>query len=386
MGCLWVRELWTPSPRQVEIWKNVYLLIIILQTLLATQSALLALFLLTRRRLQLLHHRYLAGFLVTLTLHMGSNILSNHFAFTNGIGSALGFLYGPWIYLHTRNTLRIGELSGWQHWSHAIPALAVLVGVFGTVPFPRQILAGSATASLEAYLFLAWHATRNSSHGLSKDKQPTLSWLRKLILSLILIGGLDFAHSITLANDTNWSPWLYAGVIFALWTMVNYLIYKGLQQSLLFGVIIEDSEDSAQKALPQNEEQDPSLRDSQLETLKQIETVMKSNSVVTDPDLTLDSFSKKVGLSSRKISEAINTLSGQSFSDFVNHHRINLACEMLKSPSNDHKTILEILFESGFSTKSNFYAAFKKKTGKTPVEFRKAAKKESKMAQKGPVS
>jgi len=387
MVWLWAKETCAPSwPLRVESYRIIYLLIEVLQTLLATQSALLALFLLTRPRLQVLQHRYLAGFLLTLTFHMGSNILKTQFDLSYDIGSALGFLYGPWIYLHTRSILTDGRLSGWQQWPHGVPAIAVLASVFSSVPFPHQLLAGSATASLEAYLFLAWHLTKTSYNSAPKDIQLTLNWLRKLILSLILIGGLDFAHSITLASAIDLSPWFYAGLIFALWTMVNYLIYKGLQQSPLFGEITDDSKVSDQEELPSNEEQGPSVTESHLEHMKRIEEAMQSNSLVTDPNLTLEWFSKQVHLSSRKISEAINTISRQSFSDFVNQHRIKLACDMLKDPSNDHKTILEILFESGFSTKSNFYAAFKKKMGQTPVEFRKMAKKESKMTQKGPIS
>ena len=120
--------------------------------------------------------------------------------------------------------------------------------------------------------------------------------------------------------------------------------------------------------------------------MKRIEEAISNSSLVTDPDLTLERFSERISLSSRKISEAINTVCRQSFSDFINHHRINYACQKLKDPSSDHKTILEILFESGFSTKSNFYAAFKKKMGQTPVEFRKSTKIESKIKQKGPLS
>jgi AraC-like DNA-binding protein len=44
--------------------------------------------------------------------------------------------------------------------------------------------------------------------------------------------------------------------------------------------------------------------------------------------------------------------------------------ELLKDNQNHKRTMLDILFEAGFNSKSTFNSAFKKQTGETPSEFR----------------
>ena len=57
--------------------------------------------------------------------------------------------------------------------------------------------------------------------------------------------------------------------------------------------------------------------------------------------------------------------------DFVNEFRIKEAKSILKDPSKKEFTVLEILYEVGFNSKSSFNTAFKKHTGLTPTQFRK---------------
>jgi AraC-like DNA-binding protein len=62
---------------------------------------------------------------------------------------------------------------------------------------------------------------------------------------------------------------------------------------------------------------------------------------------------------------------GQNFYDFINRHRIDEASRLLTNPADEKITILEVLYEVGFNSKSSFNTLFKKYTGLTPTEFRK---------------
>ena len=62
----------------------------------------------------------------------------------------------------------------------------------------------------------------------------------------------------------------------------------------------------------------------------------------------------------------------QNFYDFINNYRINFAKNLLNNPADDKMTVLEILYEAGFNSKSAFNVAFKKETGVTPSQFRRS--------------
>jgi AraC-like DNA-binding protein len=47
------------------------------------------------------------------------------------------------------------------------------------------------------------------------------------------------------------------------------------------------------------------------------------------------------------------------------------AKQMLTDPDKKDFTVLEILYDVGFNSKSSFITAFKKHTGYTPTEYRK---------------
>jgi len=56
---------------------------------------------------------------------------------------------------------------------------------------------------------------------------------------------------------------------------------------------------------------------------------------------------------------------------FINDYRIELAKDRFKNPIDAKETILEIMYDVGFNSKSSFYTIFKQKTGHTPSEYKK---------------
>ncbi len=82
----------------------------------------------------------------------------------------------------------------------------------------------------------------------------------------------------------------------------------------------------------------------------------------------------KIGIHPRYLSQIINESLGQNFFDFINHYRIEEAKRMLTQTLDEHITVLEVLYEVGFNSKSAFNTAFKRHTGVTPTEFKKRAK------------
>ena len=87
-----------------------------------------------------------------------------------------------------------------------------------------------------------------------------------------------------------------------------------------------------------------------------------------DKELTLETVSKAINVSSNYLSALFQKLVGSSFCDYINKSRIEKSKILLKNPS---LSILDIAIECGFSSQSYFCYVFKKFENMTPREYRR---------------
>ncbi len=95
--------------------------------------------------------------------------------------------------------------------------------------------------------------------------------------------------------------------------------------------------------------------------------VMKDKELFRDSDLTLARLAKRLSVPARDLSGAINRTTSENFSRFINRYRIAYAKGALKGTD---LPVTEVMFESGFLSKSSFNTEFRRVTGQTPSEFR----------------
>jgi AraC-like DNA-binding protein len=100
--------------------------------------------------------------------------------------------------------------------------------------------------------------------------------------------------------------------------------------------------------------------------------VMKAKKLYLNPDLNLEMLASDVQLSSGYVSQIINKREKSNFYDFVNRHRVEEAKELMANTKFKHYSLLAIGQEAGFNSKTTFNTAFKRHTGATPSQFRKA--------------
>jgi len=93
--------------------------------------------------------------------------------------------------------------------------------------------------------------------------------------------------------------------------------------------------------------------------------------------LSVNEVADKLGSQTYLVSQAINSCLGKNFFELINRYRVEEAKILLKDPSKNHLSNVGIGFESGFNSKTSFNTSFKKYTGMTPSEFKKADLKES---------
>lgn len=156
--------------------------------------------------------------------------------------------------------------------------------------------------------------------------------------------------------------------------VTSWFVLKALQYPEFFrGVdmqlqLIHDFNNETRPKTKSENQQNPDENITlQLELLKKY---MAEEKPYLDPALTVQSLAAQMNMPSRELSVLINSNMNQHFFDFVNKYRIENAMELLTNHSKKDCTVLEILYQVGFNSKSSFNTAFKKYTALTPTEYR----------------
>ncbi|MCL6266929.1 helix-turn-helix domain-containing protein [Flagellimonas myxillae] len=107
------------------------------------------------------------------------------------------------------------------------------------------------------------------------------------------------------------------------------------------------------------------------ETFGRIHNFILENKRYLDPHLSLETLGGEVNMGTSSLSKLINENVQGNFPDYINQLRVEEAKKILLNPEFGNYTIASIGLECGFNSKSSFYTAFGKTTGKTPTVFRK---------------
>jgi AraC-like DNA-binding protein len=103
-----------------------------------------------------------------------------------------------------------------------------------------------------------------------------------------------------------------------------------------------------------------------------LDQLIKSQQTYLNPDCDLTNMAKSLNMSSVKLSKSIKSYYGLAFTEFVNRLRINY---FLDQRSNFSQFTMETyIYQSGFTNRSTFYAAFKKHVGVNPSFYLKEMK------------
>ncbi len=122
---------------------------------------------------------------------------------------------------------------------------------------------------------------------------------------------------------------------------------------------------------PVTEKEPPLLVPPNQVIIDKIKYAMDVDQLYLKHNLNIEAFAKHLGINYREVSNIINTHFGTNFFEFVNAYRVDKAKEMLLEPAFAEKTILFILLECGFNSKSAFHRFFKRYAGVSAAEFRK---------------
>lgn len=105
--------------------------------------------------------------------------------------------------------------------------------------------------------------------------------------------------------------------------------------------------------------------------IDRVKAAMETDKIYLQQNLNIEQFSARLDLPVKEVSSVINKHFGTNFFEFINTYRVEEAKRLLADPKATEKTILDILLESGFNSKSAFHRFFKRLTGMSPSEYRK---------------
>ncbi|WP_323785557.1 AraC family transcriptional regulator [Thalassovita sp.] len=101
--------------------------------------------------------------------------------------------------------------------------------------------------------------------------------------------------------------------------------------------------------------------------MQTLNEIMKDKELYRDSNLTLARVAKRLSVPARDLSGAINRVTAENFSRFINGYRIAYAQGVLLETG---LPVSEVMFEAGFLSKSSFNTEFRRVTGLTPSQFR----------------
>jgi len=360
-------------------------------------SLLLAFFLVTVKTKHKLSNALFAVFLL-LTAIDASHPLFNLFADgPSNFGvfrNSLAFLQIPVFYLYVLSVCYSDFKLKPKHLLHLIPFILVniiLLPRFYSVDFASKndfIANGQSRIELQfnyvlfhiqvvvcfiAVLMLLRKAKKLYLENYAGTSINSYNWLFQFTTVLTILYSFAIIKNIFKFTDYQYiSEWIkIGGLVFQMFIVCWYL-FKALNNPNLFrnidsrlklvSDIISEEKDKGQFAENKTEYN---------EELSKLRKYMTSEKPFLNPFLTIQDVSQAIGIPVRELSVLINHNLGQHFYDFVNTYRIENAMKILKDGSKSKVTILEILYDVGFNSKSSFNTAFKKHTGNTPTAYRK---------------
>jgi AraC-like DNA-binding protein len=109
------------------------------------------------------------------------------------------------------------------------------------------------------------------------------------------------------------------------------------------------------------------------EYLQRLTTYMESQKPYLNPDITLEILAGELSINPRILSQLINETFRKNFKSYILEYRIRESMQILADSKYRDLTVLEILYQVGFNSKSAFNNQFKIFTNLTPLEYRAKA-------------
>lgn len=271
----------------------------------------------------------------------------------------------PLYYLYVNSACYYNFKLHKKHLLHTLPFLFFfcLFSISGISKQSYRVFDSFSIVQYYYYIIAVFLALRNFrrlyQENYSSNHQLTYKWLMQTTV-LFLIGNIFVLIRGFVNESSPVHTYLYTFTSLFVLFVISWFVLNALYRPNLFAGINKD-------LVPVKSVNELKEEPEQLKNLLQF---METEKPYLDDKLTLQKLAEQFNLPEKQLSLLINQHTGKHFFDFINEFRINDAKTLLKGQS--QLTVLEVLYEVGFNSKSSFYTAFKKETNLTPTDYRKS--------------
>lgn len=332
----------------------------------------------------------MAGTLLEVFLHTTG--LASRYPDAAFTGTIVGMLQPGAIFLYAQSIMYRDFRLRLRHTVHLLPVLgAVVVFAQGYYRLPTEaqirVLSDShypgvmnsvvLAMTLHGIMlgYLAATLMRISRFGVelrnifSDLGNKELGWLQKLLLAYGAVWSLSLAYCLLahVMRATGSHQWLTIAATMVSIAVLLPMSVLAFWQPAVFGGIRRKSLD------PETPTDTNATGQSPEPLARRIEQIMTQQQPYLHSNLTVDRLARLTDLLPRELSQCLNQQLGHNFYEFVNGYRIEHARQRLANPT-ETATITDIMYESGFNSKSVFNTLFRKTNGKTPSEYRRSSR------------
>lgn len=282
-------------------------------------------------------------------------------------------LWGPTLFLYVEALTRKREKFGRYLFYHSLPFIIFFIyfslRLVINLPFVNTGLIGSTQvlAYCIAGLIVLTIYHKKVKDNFSRDESRIRNWAVVSLIGYIIACFVPVVFMVIGFYDEE--PEVIKEIIEFLPFLIffNILFFNAIGNPVVVNEIPKEEKYSGSNL----------TEDLAKSYVAKLDEVVEQGKYYLELELTLNNLADVSGIPSRYLSQIINQYKQMSFYDYINGLRIEHACKLLAEDSK--KTILEILYESGFNSKTSFNTSFKKHTGITPSQFKvKNTKKSSK--------
>lgn len=360
-------------------------------------SLFLAFFLINVKTEHHLSNRLFAGFILLSAVDVSGVLFNSFFHVPPGISmlrASIIFLQLPTFYLYVYSVLYVDFKLKSRHFFHALPfvfANLILIPRFYSaslegktsfllhsqemieIQFTHTFIHIQIVLYLIAAFILLRKARRLYLENYAGASLTFIQWLFQLTIALSMFYTVALLKNVFKFSEyPQISEWLIQGLFVFELMIISWYLFKALNHPELFTKI--NSKLMLVKDLIKEENIKESTKESdqhQDHDVIKLKKYIQEREPFLNPALTIQNMADDLEVPVRDLSLLINHKLNQHFFDFINTFRIDKAKEILEDPTKSKTTVLEILYEVGFNSKSSFNTAFKKHTGFTPTQYRK---------------